>query len=253
MDMPMLIVFTMYPGASPDDVNELVTQPIEDETGTLSGMKEITSVSNENYSMVLIQYEYGINIDDAYNDLKKKMDAIQSDLPEDVQEPTIIEMNINDVASITLAVNNDTQSNLYNYVNDTIVPEFEKLSSVASVDISGGQKEYVKIELIPEKLTQYHLSMNAISNAISSADFSFPVGDTQVGKQSLSVSAGVSYDTVESLKTIPITLGSGNIIYLEDVANIYLALEEAEGIGRYNGRDTISIGIKKQQDRKSVV
>ena len=85
MDMPMLIVFTMYPGASPDDVNELVTQPIEDETGTLSGMKEITSVSNENYSMVLIQYEYGIDIDDAYNDLKKKMDAIQSDLPDDVQ------------------------------------------------------------------------------------------------------------------------------------------------------------------------
>ena len=117
MDMPMLIVFTMYPGASPDDVNELVTQPIEDETGTLSGMKEITSVSNENYSMVLIQYEYGIDIDDAYNDLKKKMDAIQSDLPDDVQEPTIIEMNINDVASITLAINNDTQSNLYNYVD----------------------------------------------------------------------------------------------------------------------------------------
>ncbi len=252
MDMPMLIVFTMYPGASPDDVNELVTQPIEDETGTLSGMKEITSVSNENYSMVLIQYEYGIDIDDAYNDLKKKMDAIQSDLPDDVQEPTIIEMNINDVASITLAINNDTQSNLYNYVNDTIVPEFEKLSSVASVDISGGQKEYVKIELIPEKLTQYHLNMSAISNAISSADFSFPVGDTQVGKQSLSVSAGVSYDTMESLKTIPITLGSGNIIYLEDVANIYLALEEAEGIGRYNGRDTISIGIKKQQSSSDV-
>ena len=218
-----------------------MTQPIEDETGTLSGMKEITSVSNENYSMVLIQYEYGIDIDDAYNDLKKKMDAIQSDLPDDVQEPTIIEMNINDVASITLAINNDTQSNLYNYVNDTIVPEFEKLSSVASVDISGGQKEYVKIELIPEKLTQYHLNMSAISNAISSADFSFPVGDTQVGKQSLSVSAGVSYDTMESLKTIPITLGSGNIIYLEDVANIYLALEEAEGIGRYNGRDRKSV------------
>ena len=252
MDMPMLIVFTMYPGASPDDVNELVTQPIEDETGTLSGMKEITSVSNENYSMVLIQYEYGIDIDDAYNDLKKKMDAIQSDLPDDVQEPTIIEMNINDVASITLAINNDTQSNLYNYVNDTIVPYFVNLYSVSSVDISGGHNEYVKIELIPEKLTQYHLNMSAISNAISSADFSFPVGDTQVGKQSLSVSAGVSYDTMESLKTIPITLGSGNIIYLEDVANIYLALEEAEGIGRYNGRDTISIGIKKQQSSSDV-
>ncbi len=252
MDMPMLIVFTMYPGASPDDVDELVSQTIEDETGTLSGIKGVTSVSNENYSIVLLEYEYGIDTNDAYDDLKKKMDTIQAQLPDDVQEPVIMEMNINDMASITFAVNNDSQDNLYNYVNDTIVPEFETLSSVASVDISGGQEEYIRIELLSEKLSQYHLSMNSIASAIESADFTFPVGDTQVGKQTLSVSAGVSYDTMESLKTIPIMVGGGNIIYLEDVANIYPALEEASGIGRYNGRDTISIQIKKQQSSSDV-
>ena len=181
MDMPMLVVFTIYPGASPDDVNELVTRPIEDETGTLTGIKGVTSVSGENSSIVLLEYEYGTDIDDAYDDLKKKMDVLQAGFPDDAQFPVIMEMNINDMASITLAVNNDTRENLYNYVNDTIVPEFEKLSSVASVDISGGRKEYVKIELIPEKLTQYRLSMNAVASAISSADFSFPVGDAQVG------------------------------------------------------------------------
>lgn len=252
MDMPMLIVFTMYPGASPDDVDELVSQTIEDETGTLSGIKGVTSVSNENYSIVLLEYEYGIDTNDAYDDLKKKMDTIQAQLPDDVQDPVIMEMNINDMASITFAVNNDSQDNLYNYVNDTIVPEFEKLSSVASVDISGGQEEYIRIELISEKLSQYHLGMNSIASAIESADFTFPVGDTQVGKQTLSVSAGVSYDTMESLKTIPIMVGNGNIIYLEDVANIYPALEDASGIGRYNGRDTISIQIKKQQSSSDV-
>jgi len=252
MDMPMLVVFTMYPGASPDDVDELVSQPIEDETGTLSGLKGVTSVSSENYSIVLLEYEYGIDTDDAYDELKKKMDVIQAGLPDDVQDPVIMEMNINDMASVSLAVNNDTQDNLYNYVNDTVVPEFEKLSSVASVDISGGREEYIRIELIQEKLSQYHLSMNAIASAISSADFTYPVGSTEVGKQSLSVSAGVSYDTMESLKSIPITVGGGNVIYLEDVANIYPALEDAQGIGRYNGRDTISIQIKKQQSSSDV-
>lgn len=252
MDMPMLVVSTVYPGASPEDVDELVSQPIEDETGTLSGVKGVTSVSNENYSIVLLEYEYGIDINDAYDDLKKKMDVIQTQLPDDVQDPVIMEMNINDMPSITFAVNNDAQNNLYNYVNDTIVPEFEKLSSVASVDISGGQKEYIRIELIPEKLSQYHLSMNSIASAIGSADFTYPVGDTQVGKQNLSVSAGVSYDTMESLKSIPITVGGGNIIYLEDVANVYPALEEAGGIGRYDGRDTISLQIKKQQRSSDV-
>ena len=188
MEMPMLVIFTLYPGASPDDVNELVTQPIEDETGTLTGMKGITSVSSENVSIVLVEYEYGIDIDEAYDDLKKKMDVLEMTLPDDVESPTIIEMNINDMASISLAVNNDTQANLYNYVNDAIVPEFEKLSSVASVDVSGGREEYVKIELIPEKLSQYHLNMNAISSAIASADFSYPAGDTEVGLSLIHIS-----------------------------------------------------------------
>jgi multidrug efflux pump subunit AcrB len=250
MDMPMLIVMATYPGASPDDVDQLVVQPIEDETGTLTGIKGVTSVSNENYGIVLLEYDYGTDIDSAYDDLKKKMDAIE--LPDDVKTPTIMEMNINDVASITLAVNNDAQNDLYNYVNDEVVPEFEKLSSVASVDISGGQKEYVKIELLPEKLNQYHLSMNAITAAVKSADFSYPVGSTQVGKQELSVSAGVDYSTMESLKKIPITVGGSNIIYLEDVANIYNAKEAASSIGRYNGRDTISVAIKKQQSSSDV-
>ena len=252
MNMPMLIVFTLYPGASPDDVNELVTQPIEDEAGVLTGVKGVTSISNENYSIVLLEYEYGIDIDDAYNDLKKKTDLLMSEFPDEVETPTIIEMDINDTASISLAVNNDAQPNLYNYVNNTIVPEFEKLSCVASVDISGGREEYVKVELIPEKLNQYHLSMSSVATAIGSADFSYPLGSTEVGKQELSVSAGVDYDTMESLKSIPIAMGNGNMIYLEDVANIYTTEEAATGIGRYNGRDTISVSIKKQQSSSAV-
>ena len=158
-----------------------------------------------------------------------------------------MEMDINSQASIYLAVNNDAQENLYNYVDNEIVPEFEKLSNVASVDMSGGQAQYVRIELLSDQLNQYHLNMNSIVSAISSGSFSYPVGNTMVGSQDLSVTSGVDYDTVEKLKSIPITVGSGDIIYLEDVANIYEALEDQSSIGRYNGKDTISLGIKKQQ------
>ncbi len=252
MNMPMLIVMTTYPGASPDDVNELVTRPIEDETGTLTGVKSVTSMSNENYSLILLEYEYGMDIDDAYNDLKKKTDALQAEFPSEVQAPIIIEMDINETASVSMAVNNDAQGNLYNYVNNVVVPEFEKISSVASVDISGGRAEYVSVELIPEKLTQYRLGMDSIASAIAAADFTFPVGDTEVGNQTLSVTTGVEYATMESLKSIPITMGNGNIIYLEDVANIHTELEEASGIGRYNGRDTITVNITKQQSASEV-
>lgn len=252
MEMPMLVVNAVYPGASPEDVEELVTKPIEDEIGTLTGVDTITSMSAENFGLVLLQYEYGKDMDKAYDDLKKKLDGLVNEFPEDVQTPAIIEMDINDTPAITLAVNNEQADNLYNYVDSRIVPEFEKLSSVASVNVSGGQEEYIKVELIPEKLAQYHLNMNAIAQCVGSADFSMPIGSTTVGNKKLSVTSGVDFDTIELLKKIPITLGNGNIIYLEDVAEVYSTPEEKSSIGRYNGKDTIALGIKKNQESSNM-
>ena len=248
MEMPMLIINAIYPGASPDDVEELVTKVIEDEVGTLSGVDTVTSMSSENMALVLLQYEYGMDMDQAYTDLKKKLDGLVNDFPDDVQTPTIIEMDINDTASLMLAVNNDAEENLYNYVDSTIVPEIEKLASVASVGVSGGQQSYIKVEVIPEKLAQYHLNMSAVSSAIAAADFTMPLGSTEVGGKELSVTSSVDFDTTELLKKIPITMGNGNIIYMEDIANIYDRLEDQDSIGRYNGKDTVSISVKKNQD-----
>ncbi len=247
MDMPMLIIATIYPGASPEDVNDLVTTEIEETIGSLSGVDTIQSMSMENMSMVIIQYDYGKDIDEAYDDLKKKMDVLESQLPDDCESPMVVELNLDDMASIYLSVNHKTEPNLYNYVNNKVVPELEKITTVADVDLSGGQEEYIKVELIPEKLQQYHLNMNAIAQTIGSTNFTYPAGDTIVGGQQLAVSAGMEYDTMELLKQIPISLGNGNVIYLEDVANIHTNLKEASGVARYNGQETISIGVKKQQ------
>ncbi len=247
-DMPMLVVFATYVGAGPEDVDELVVKPIEDEVSTLSGVDTIMSIASDNMGMVMIEYEYGTDTDQAYDDLKKAVDSLSRSLPDDVGTPSIISMDLNATASLTLAINNDAQPDLYDYVDNTVVPEIEKLSSVASVDIYGGQGEYIKVELIPEKLDQYHLTMNSIVSAISSADFSLPIGTTTVGNRELSVSAGVDFDTMELLKSIPITMGNGNIIYLEDVANIYEKAEDVSSLGRYDGVDTISVSISKVQE-----
>ncbi len=245
MNMPMMVVSAVYAGASPEDVTELVTKPIEDEVGTLNGIKSTTSMSAENMSLVLLEYEYGTDMDKAYSDLKKKMDNIS--LPDDVDVPTIMEFNFNEAASMMLSVNNTSADNLYNYVNNELAPELEKISSVASVDISGGQEQYIQVEVIPEKLEQYHLTMNSLVTALASSSLSYPAGSTEVGSQDLSVTTGLSFDTVDSLKSIPITVGNGNTIYLEDVANVGYALEDASGIGRYNGEDTVTLSLKKQQ------
>ena len=247
ISMPMLIVTTTYAGASPEDIDELVTRPIEEEVSTLGGVDTMTSQSSENYSMVLLQYEYGTDMDNAYSDLRKRLDLVRSSLPEDASDPTIIEMDINQVASIYLSVNVEGVNNIYNYTEKEIVPEFEKLSAVASVDISGGSEEYISVSLIPEKLEQYRLDMTTVAQLVGAASFRMPAGETGVGSTELNISSGVEYTTPEELEKIPITAGGGNIIYLKDIANVSRTQKAQDAVGRYNGSDTILLSINRNQ------
>jgi multidrug efflux pump subunit AcrB len=250
MNYPMLFITCTYRGASPKDVNDLVSKTIEESVGTLSGVKNVQTISQENYSIVWLQYEYGIDMNKAYSELKKKMDSVS--LPDEVDDPTIMEVNMNDMPAVTLSVNDPSQENLYNYVKDDIVPEFEKISTVASVDVRGGEEGYIRVQLIPEKMHQYHLTMDTISQAVKGADFTYPAGTTGVGKQDLSVSTGIKVDTLSALKKVPVAAANGSNICLEDIANIYEAKKDKSAIGRYNGEDTITLSIKKQQKDSAV-
>ena len=252
MNMPMLMVMTTYSGASPDDMNELVTKPIENQVSALSGLKSLTSTSSEGSSMIMLEYDYGTDTDEAYDDLKKKIDLVQSDLPSDCSTPTIMELDMNSSANMTLAIDNASQENLYSYVDDEIVPEFEKIANIADVSIKGGSSEYIKIEMIPEKVSQYGLTMSGIAGDIAAADLSYPAGSTDVGSQQLSVSTRMRYDSLEELSGIPLTTSDGSTVYLEDVANIYTTTGESDSIARYNGADTISIALTKEQSATAI-
>lgn len=252
MNLPLILITTSYPGASPTDVDKLLSKPIEEKVAALSDVKRYTSTSSENFSMVIVRYNYGTNMDKAYDQLKKKIDELKPSLPKDAKEPSYVEMNISDSTSMDLAVENDAQENMYNYVKNTISPQFEKLSSVASVDLSGGRKQYVQIELSPEKLEQYHLDLSKLSDIIKNADFSYPAGTIELGSQELSVTTAADFDTVESLKELPIITGTGDSIYLKDLATVRTALEKQSSIGRYNGSDTVMLGLKKTQSESAV-
>ena len=252
MELPMLVIGTVYAGASPDDINDLITQKQEDAISSLDSIDTVQSFSQENVAVVLVQYDYGTNMDTAYIDLKKAIDGIRSDLPDDIEEPTIVELDMNARAVVTLAIGGEVDGNLYTYVDEKVVPEFEKLSSVGEVSIAGGQESYSRVELIPEKLDQYHLNITTVAQIVGAADFTIPAGDINVGKQKLDVSVENNYDSTESLKSVAIPLANGDTIHLSDIANVYDALEEADSIGRYNGKDIISLGIKKQQSSTAI-
>ena len=252
MNMPMQIISVVYPGAAPEDISELITKPIEGAVSTLAGVDTISSTSAENISLVIIQYDYGTNMDTAYMNLRKSIDTIKNSLPEDAMDPTIYEIDINATSSMNVAVSGGTDENLYNYVNDVIVPELEKISSVGEVNVSGGQSDYIRIEVMPDKLAQYNLNLNTIAQLITASDFSLPSGEVDYADQKLNLTIGDEYKNIESIKNIVLPLQTGDVIHLSDVAIVENTLNDKTSISRYNSQDVVSVSISKQQKASAV-
>lgn len=246
METPMLIIRASYSGAGPEDICELVTEPIEDAIGTLEGVKSMSSTSNDGSAMIMLEYDYGTDMDEAYDNLNKQLQNAERNLPDDV-DTSVMEMSMNAGTTMMLSISHSEQENLYDYVDQNIVPEFERISSVAEVSAMGGSSKYVKIELLSEKLEQYGLAMSDVSSAISSANLAYPSGEAVAGNLELSVTTSLETEQVDELQDIPIATSAGDLVMLSDVANIYEAQEERGGISRYKGEETISLSITKQQ------
>ena len=252
MEMPMKIVYTVYPGADSESVDDLVTTPIEDKIGSLSGVKSITSSSMENVSMVLLQYDYDQNVNDAYLDLRAALDQVKSDLPDDSQDPMIIEMNMDSMPSITYSVSTSDGTDALAFANQDVVPELEALSSVAQVTVSGGQEQYIKVELDRNALNQYGLNMNSIAQYIKATDFTIPLGNLEQGSQSISAISTSDNDTVQAIRNIPLYTATGSVIHLSDVADIDWSVKDADSIARFNGEDTVTISMTKNQSASTI-
>lgn len=252
IEMPMLFVRTIFQGGDPETTQELVTKVIEDAGETLSGVDSVDSTSNANFSFVMFSYEYGTDIDDAYADLRSALDTAMTKLPEDASDPVIIEMNMNAQDIMTLSVTTTGDTDVLKFVEDEIEPELERLSDVASISISGGEEEYIKIELHKEKMQQYGITMSNVRSYISTTDFTIPIGSVDQGTQSISTSASSKPESLTDLQNIPIITARGTTISLSDIATISMATKGNSSISRFNGKESISIGIAKIQSAGTV-
>lgn len=253
MTMPMMVVVTVYPGASPEEVDELVSEKICNACESLNGVKTIMSESNEGVSQVMLQYNYGTNLDKAYNDLKETVDGEKPSLPNDAKAPTIYEMDTSAFDDMTLSVTGASDTvDVLNEVNTNVEPELKKISSLARVEVTGGDDKYIRIQVIPEYMSQYGLSLSAIANAIGSTNFSTPAGTADYGDQAMNLSAEVKYDTIPKLEKVPITTSKGQTIYLNDIAHISYAVSDKTSLSRYQGMSNVSVGIKRKQSASPV-
>lgn len=252
MELPMLIVVSIYPGADPETVDELVTSVVEDAGSSLSGVDEIISQSFENQSMVLFEYEYGVDIDECYSDLRSALDTASLQLPDDVDTPTVIEMNMNSVPQMVLSARETGDIDLLKVIEEAVVPELEKISGVAQVQTSGGSEDYIRVELDETLMNQYGLTMDSMAQMLSMIDFSYPAGNVSQGSQDISITTSMDYSTVQKLREAPLTTNKGSVITLQDVANVTMANEAVSNISRYDGQDNVSLSIQTKSSYGTV-
>lgn len=252
IELPMLLVYTVYPGADPESVEELVTKEVEAAGSEQNGVSTYTSQSAENMSMVMFQYDYGTNLDDAYMDLRTALDAAKASMPEDVQDPTVIEMAMDQMETMDISVTAVGDSDVLSYVNDTLVPEIETISGVADVSVYGGHENYIRVQLDTQAMKQYGLSMSTIAQTIGSMDFTVPAGSVSQGSQDIAVSSSADISGVVQIQNIPITTAKGQIIPLSEIAHVSESQKEASSVSRYNSQENVTIAVTKKKSYGTV-
>lgn len=252
IDMPMQIVISAYPGADPESVEELLTKPVEKATATLSGVDSVMSYSLNNLSIVMITYQYETDMNGAYIDLRAALDGASFDLPEEASEPVVMELNVDALPTVVVAAVAKGSTDMLGFIEDELVPEMESLGSVADVNVTGGDENYIRVCLNEEMMNQYGMTISTIAQYIAAMDFTVPAGSVTQGSRDSSVSLSGDITSAAAVRAIPLITGSGSLITVGDVADVTMSTKEASSVSRYNGNDCVLVDITKRQSASTV-
>jgi len=280
---PVIMVSTVYPGATPDDIAEKVTKPIEQRIKNLSGVDVVTSTSSQNVSSIQIQYQYSKDMDKAESEIKDAISEVA--LPDKVQSPKVSKFNINEFPILSLSITNNKQSleELTKTVEDDIIPSLEGIEGVSQVQASGQYEKEVDITFDQKKLAKYGLTEDVVKQLIQGSDVSVPLGLITFDDKEKSVVVDGNIHTMEDLKNlkIPYTpqVPMGNqstlnaqgqtvanagqssssvvtapaipTVKLADIADVKI-VGKHESISKTNGAESIGVQISKSTDANTV-
>ena len=252
IELPMAVVYCVYPNAGPQEVENMVTRPLEEACASVSGMEEMTSMSQENMSMVMVSFTDDTDLDNALVDLREKIDQIKSYLPEDANAPSVMKLDIDSMPVSTIALRGADLATLQAIAEDTVSPALERISGVASVDISGGYTNEVAVETYSDKLAGYHLSVSYIAQILGADNLSVPAGNVQNGSQTLSVRTDGEYDSVSELANSLIPLPTGGSVRLSEIADVYMKHQDRSAIAKFGGEPCVLLSVNKQSDVNTV-
>lgn len=252
---PTLSVRAEYPGVAPEEMENLVTRPLEASLSAAPGIYRINSTSSEGSANVRIQFDWGVNIDEAANEIRTRLDRTRGVLPEGVLPPTVFKFDTTQMPIMSLAVsgtqNQDARA-LRTLLEKDIQPRLERVPGVAAVDIRGGLRREIHVTLSTEKLRSYNLSVNQLVNVLRNENRNRPVGPMEEGKYEVLLRTQGEFQDVKEIENVVVASRGGVPIYLKDVAQVKDTHEEIRQMVRIDDKPSVRFSIRKQSGTNTV-
>ncbi|TDG34874.1 efflux RND transporter permease subunit [Pedobacter changchengzhani] len=247
-------ISTIYPGASPNEVENTVTKKIEDAVSSMENIKKINAVSFESLSVVTITLTDQAKIDISLNDAQRKVNAILSQLPADVKTPSLSKFSLDDLPVITMSASASMDDiTFYDLIDKRIAPVISRVSGIAQVNLIGGSEREIQVALDANKLQGYNLSVPQVQQLILSSNLDFPTGSIKTVNQDVLIRLSGKYKSIDELRNLVLTTTKdGTQIRLSDVADVQDSKKETEKLARIDRKGAIAIQIIKQSDANAV-
>lgn len=248
-----IMVFTTYPGASAADVENNVSRPLENVLNGVSDLKHISSDSRENYSILYLEFEYGIDIEDATNDVRDKLDMVSSMLPDEANTPFLFKFSVDDMPILMLSVQSGASTNaLYKILDDRVASPLSRVGGVGTVSISGAPQREIQIYCDPYKLEAYNLTIETIAGVVGAENRNFPLGSMDIGSETYSMRVQGEFSDARQMEDIVVGSYNNRNIYLRDVAVVKDTVQERMQEVYNNGVRGAMIVVQKQSGANSV-
>ncbi|MEW6447764.1 MAG: efflux RND transporter permease subunit [Bacillota bacterium] len=253
MDFPFVAVMVPYPGAGPEDVERKVTKPLEDAMSSLNNLDSLHSFSQEGLSAIWIGFKMDTDVDVAVNEVQRKYNAALYELPPDIEPGTIQQFSINDIPIVQMSVSgNLPEAELYDLVKNEIQPQLQQVKGVSRVMLLGGREREIRLEVQPERLEAYKISLFQLMTAVQGDNKNVPAGKIEQSGKNFIVRIKSQVSDLPELEKIIVSNTESGPVYLRDVAYVKDTLKDAESIVRLNGEPGIGLMVFKRSDANTI-
>ena len=245
INKPTVRIRIKWDGATPDDIDKMITRKIEDVLPNVEGIVEYSSESSAETSLIFIKFKYGTDVETKITLIQNELNQIRNKFPDDMKEPSIRKSSSSDIPALTFTLYGGDMMEMRSYAENNLKPMLERLEGVSEIDVYGGQEQEVAIEIDPDKLENYNLSIVDVYNKMKSSSINIPGGILREGEKEYLIKIEAEIETADEIKEIILSNKDGHLLKLKDIANIKVAPKDVKSIYRKNGEDSIVVIISK--------